>query len=234
MKPKVKTTVFIFITFIFLNINGFGQQKDSLSPNETPIQDISAWTMDSLYGLLNVQKNMIEGHKEEITTKKESSTYPIIGYVLAFLGVLITAGVSYRVGTNQGKSNLKIKRIDILSYDKAKLTDLKKDIIGHKLNLPNNTTITHEQMVASAIDSIVYKILEVLKVSEYFEIDFIKRIREYNDTLQNFMGTVKLGQPIDEAKSRETVKELKDIEKLIVENIDSEIKKRQLNIEELL
>ena len=89
-------------------------------------------------------------------------------------------------------------------------------------------------MGASAIDSIVFKILEVLKISEYFEEDFIKTIRKFNDTLQNFMGTAKLGQPIDEAKARETIGKLKDIERLIIENIDSEIKKRQQNIEELL
>jgi hypothetical protein len=219
---------------VFFNTNGFGQKKDSLRQNEKTIQSISVCTIDSLYRLLSVQQNMIEELKGEIPTRKESPAYPFWGYVLAFLGALITAGVSYRVGTNQGKSNLNIKRIDILSYDKAKLTDLKKEIIGHMLNLPKNQTITHEQMGSSAIDSIIFKILEVLKISEYFEVNFINRIREYNDTLQNFMGTAKLGQPVDEAKASETVGQMKDIEKLIVENIDSEIKKRQLNIEELL
>ena len=234
MKFKILTIVFICISFAFFNTNGFGQNKDSVRLNDEAIKSIPVITIDSLYSSLSIQQSMIQELKGEITTKNESSNYAILGYILAFLGVLITAGVSYRVGTNQGKSNLKIKRIDILSYDKAKLTDLKKEIIGHKLNLPNNQTITHDQMGSSAIDSIVFKILEVLKVSEYFEVDFINRIREYNETLQNFMGTAKLGQPIDEVKARETIGQLKDIEKLIVENIDSEIKKRQLNIEELL
>jgi len=217
-----------------INANELNNMQDSLETKKLNNYNIGNNSPDSVLILLEQEKKLILELRDQFTSKIESPSNPIIGYILAFIGVLITAGVSYKVGINQGKSNLKIKRIDILTYDKSKLTDLKKEIVGHKLDLPNHKIITLEQMGSSAIDSIVFRILEVLKLSEYFDINFIQQITEYNDSLQRFMGSAKLGQKIDENEARQVLERMKDIEKLITENVNSEIKKRQINIEELL
>jgi len=234
MKLKIILIFFFGIFFLRINANEMSKKPDSLELIKTKVHLVSNNSIDSLFDLLEKENKLILELKDEISSKKDTSSYPIIGYILAFIGVLITAGVSYKIGTNQGKSNLKIKRIDILTYDKSKLTDLKKEIVGRKLDLPNHQIITPEQMGSSAIDSIVFRILEVLKLSEYFDTNFIQQITEYNDSLQGFMGAAKLGQQIDNDKARQVLETMKDIEKLINENLNTEIKKRQMNIEELL
>lgn len=203
--------------------------KDSIS--QSVLKENS---QSDLIKTIEKQNNLLLEIKSNLEEKENKAPNPLVGYIFAFLGVLISAGVAFRVGTNQGKSNLKIKRIDILTYDKAKLTDLKKVIIERKLDLPINQTITQEQMGSSAIDSIVFRILEVLKFSEYFDEEFIQTITKYNNSLQTFMGTAKLGQQINETEARTVLSQMKSIEILISEKIDAEIKKRLTNIDALL
>ena len=85
-------------------------------------------------------------------------------------------------------------------------------------------------MGSSAIDSIVFRILEVQKISEYFDEKFIQEITEYNNSLQNFMGIAKLGKPINESEAQTVLSQMKRIEILITENINAEIKKGRTSL----
>lgn len=221
----------LFIISCFFSIKLYSQDSINLPENDSLTTEI---TPEDLKEVVTKQSKSLQQIIDKLDKKENSATDPLIGYVLAFLGVLISSIVSFRIGTNQGKSNLKIKKIDILTQDKAKLTDLKKAIISRKLDLPNNQTITQEQMGTSAIDSIVFRILEVQKVSEYFPEDFISKISNYNNSLQGFMGNAKLGNQINEEEAKIVLSQMKGIETLITDNINTEIKKRQESIDSLL
>jgi hypothetical protein len=225
---------FLVISFFF-SANAIGQ--DSIKPVSNDSISYSIYkehTHTELIEILDKQNKSLSEINKKLDKKEDSSSDPIIGYIIAFLGVLISAGVAFKVGTNQGKSNLKIKKIDILTFDKSRLTELKKQIIGRKLDMPINQTITQEQMGSSAIDLIVFRILEVQIISEYFDKEFIQEITEYNNSLQNFMGAAKLGNQINEPEAQTVLSQMKRIEILISDNINAEIKKRQDNIDALL
>lgn len=225
----------ILIISSLFSINSFSQDSIKLTVNDSLKQSLTKEiSLNELKELVIEQSKSLQEVRDKLNQEGNSSIDPLIGYILAFLGVSISAFVSFKIGTNQGKSNLKIKKIDILTHDKSKLADLKGTIIGKKIDLPTNQTITHEQMSSSAIDSIVFRIQEVQKVSEFFQEDFISKISNYNNSLQNFMGTAKLGKPIDEEEAKKVLAQMKNIETLITENIDAELKKRQQSIDALL
>ena len=213
-------------------INSFSQESIKFKSNDSLYQ--LSIKENSIKKLLIEQSKSLQEISGKLDKEGNSSTDPLVGYIFAFLGVSISAFVSFKIGTNQGKSNLKIKKIDILTHDKSKLIDLKGAIIGKRLDLPTNEAITHEQMGSFAIDSIVFRIQEVQKVSEFFQDDFISIITKHNNSLQKFMGLAKLGKSFDETEEKKIINQIKEIEILITKNINEEIKKRQQIIDSLL
>lgn len=227
---KIKAVLSLIIGLIFININIFGQELDSIVKVEKQQTYVTSFPADNLFQLLSKQQKEITEINNLLNTKSESSTYSGLVYLLAFIGVLITAVVSYRVGTNQNKTNLKIKKIEITSSDKEKLSALKKNI----LHRPLAKTLTREEFVTSLIDNVIYKIHETLKLSEYFEESFIAELNNTNQEYQRLVQEEKLNNRSAFQIPVTLLEKLKSADKTISINIDDEIRKRQNKIEELI
>lgn len=227
---KIRAILSLFIGVMFVKINIFGQKQDSILKVEKQQTTLTSSTADSLFQILGKQQKEITEINNLLNTKSESSSYPGLGYLFAFIGVLVTAVVSYRVGTNQNKTNLKIKKIEIASSDKEKLSALKRNI----LHRPLANTLTPKEFVTSLIDNVIYKILETLKLSEYFEESFIAELNNTNKEFQRLAQNEKLNNRSAFQIPETLLEKLKSADKTISLNIDDEIRKRQKKIEELI
>jgi hypothetical protein len=108
---------FLVISFCF-STNTTGQ--DSIKPINNDSLSFTVSKENSLTELietLDKQNKSLFEINNKLDKKEGSSSDPLIGYIFAFIGVLVSAGVAFKVGTNQGKSNLKFKKIDILTSD---------------------------------------------------------------------------------------------------------------------
>ena len=227
---KNRTILFLIVGVVFININSFGQGKDSIVKIEEQQTNLTSFPTDSLFEIFSKQQKEIIEIKNLLNNKNESSLYPVLGYILAFIVGLISALVSYRVGANQNKTNLKIKQIEIVCNDKERLSDLKKDITYRVLTNKSTTN----GIVASLIDNVIYKILETLKLSEYFKDSFIAEINSTNTEYQRFAQNAMLNNNFSPELPQELLEKLKSADKLISINLDEEIRKKQKKIEELV
>lgn len=155
-------------------------------------------------------------------TENESN---ILNYVIPIITALIAGIIAYIIAIKQNQSGIKAKKIDYLENKIKKISEAREAIITRKLELPINKLITHEQMGASAIDSIVNNIWQVLKISEYFDKKFIDTISEFNDELQEMMGQAKMGKNIDEIKAMKLINRVSDINKKIRNELDDILQK---------
>ena len=182
-----------------------------------------------------LQKSNNEKPEQTETVKnEEDNNVKYHGFLIGLAGVIFASFISYRIGIRQSKTTLKTKKIDILENKRKKISEVKSEIIGRKIDLSANQILTAEQMGSAAIDKTVFNIMSVMSINEYFEDEFINKISDFNQSIQSEMQLAKMGKDINQENASHILSNLNTIDQLITKNIDSKLKQIESEINSLL
>ncbi len=182
---------------------------------------------------LQQSTNKKQEHIETVKSEEDSNV-KYHGFLIGLGGIVFASFISYRIGIKQSKTTMKTKKKDILENKRKKISEVKSEIIGRKIDLPANQILTDEQVGSASIDKTVYNIMSIMSINEYFEDDFIKNISDFNQSIQSEMQLAKMGKDINQENANHILSNLHIIDQLIIQNINSKLRLIESEINNLL